>query len=215
MNPTNLADTQERFSQQLRRGTTTDHRSAEHSSTMTDLIKGELPLEGFVHMQAQVAYVYAALEEAADRLRDDPIAGAFIDERLRRTPSMSRDLDLLGGSVVASIEPSAATRTYCDRITSIASDWSPGLVAHHYTRYLGDLSGGQHICRVVERTYGIDRTSGSSFFHFADIDDVDEYKAGYRSLLDAMPLSAEERVRFVEEVSTAYAMSTDLFLALD
>ncbi len=221
MNPTNVADHQsvvdpssDRFSLQLRRGTTSDHSNAEHSSAMTDLIKGELPIDGFVQMQAQVAYVYEALEDAADSLREDPIAGPFIDDRLRRTPSIRRDLEHLGSEDVRAIEPNSATRRYCDQIKAIAAEWSPGLIAHHYTRYLGDLSGGQHICRVVERTYGIDRTSGSSFFHFLDIEDADQFKKDYRSLLDAMPLSPEEREMFIAEVSTAYAMSTDLFLSL-
>ncbi|HTO01186.1 MAG TPA: biliverdin-producing heme oxygenase [Microthrixaceae bacterium] len=222
MNPITIADQAapevepaERFSLQLRKATTSDHRSAEHSSAMTDLIRGELPLDGFVRMQAQVAFVYDALESAADRLVDDPIAGPFVDERLRRLPSLRRDLEVLGGTEVAVIEPTAATKRYCDRITSIADDWSAGLVAHHYTRYLGDLSGGQHIRGVVERVYGIDADSGSSFFHFADLDDADVFKGNYRKLLDGMPLTPEEQLRFVEEVSTAYSLSTEMFISLD
>ncbi|MGB3410428.1 MAG: biliverdin-producing heme oxygenase [Microthrixaceae bacterium] len=222
MNSTNIADhlsvvdpSSQPFSSQIRRGTTSAHSNAEHSSAMTDLIKGELPIDGFVRMQTQVAFVYQALEDAADALKEDPIAGPFIDDRLRRTPSLRRDLELLGAGDIAAVEPNPSTQRYCEQITAAAAKWSPGLIAHHYTRYLGDLSGGQHICRVVERTYGIDRTSGSSFFHFVDIEDADDFKKGYRTLLDAMPLNPEEREMFIAEVSTAYAMSTELFLDLD
>ncbi len=210
-----VEDSPGRFSLQLRRGTATDHSGAEHSSTMADLVSGELPLDGFVRLNAQLAFVYEELEAAADGLKGDPVAGPFVDERLRRTPSLRRDLQLLGATADHPVTPTAATARYCERIRSVAAEWSPGLVAHHYTRYLGDLSGGQHICRVVERTYGIDRESGSSFFHFEDIVDVDEFKNSYRAKLDQMPLTGEERRRFIDEVSLAYELSTDLFLSLD
>lgn len=202
------------FSAQLRSGTTTEHNNAEHSKTMTDLINCELTLEEFVRMQAQHAFVYKALEDAIDSLALDPRVAVFADERLRRSPSMSRDLDTLGTDL-SSVTPTEATSRYVERIGQMAREWPPGVIAHHYTRYLGDLSGGQFICRVVERTYDIDASSGTSFFHFTDIDDISAFKNEYRDKLDSIELSDHERTRFIEEVMAAYALSTDLFFSLD
>lgn len=203
------------FSAQLRGGTTTEHNNAEHSKTMTDLMAGDLSLEQFIAMQVQHGFVYEALENALDAVAHDPIVAPFVDERLRRTPSMRSDLLSLDAASKVQLSPTAATQAYVEHLTDLAQTWPLGVIAHHYTRYLGDLSGGQFICRVVERTYGIDASSGTSFFHFTEIESIPGFKEEYRSKLDALPLGIEDRDRFINEVMKAYEMSTDLFFSLD
>jgi heme oxygenase len=105
--------------------------------------------------------------------------------------------------------PTAATERYVARLHEAGGD-PVTFVAHHYTRYLGDLSGGIHIGRTAERHYGIDPTTGSSFFHFEEIPDPDAFKVGYRQALDAAPWSPQDQQRFVGEVHRAYELNAAL-----
>jgi heme oxygenase len=58
-----------------------------------------------------------------------------------------------------------------------------GLIAHAYTRYFGDLSGGQILKRLLGRTLGL-RPQELSFFEFPEIDDAEEFKQRYRRAID-------------------------------
>lgn len=63
-------------------------------------------------------------------------------------------------------------RTYIVRINTIANSADPSaLLAHSYVRYLGDLSGGQFIRRVVAKAYGLDEASGLGveFYEFKEL----------------------------------------------
>ena len=57
-------------------------------------------------------------------------------------------------------DPHASTppppTAYRARLLEQAAEWAALLVAHHYTRYLGDLSGGQAIGRILDRTFELD-----------------------------------------------------------
>ena len=89
--------------------------------------------------------------------------------------------------------------------------WPGGFVAHHYTRYLGDLSGGQHIGRVVARHYGLTPDHGGRFSRFESISDPSAFKDAYRRSLDAAPWDHDERQEVVEEIRTAYRLNTAVF----
>jgi heme oxygenase len=95
----------------------------------------------------------------------------------------------------------------------VAFDWPAGLVAHHYLRYLGDLSGGQIIRRLVGRAYGLD-TDGVRFYVFDEIPKPKPFKDAYRAALDAVPWDEEEKARVVAEVSLAFRLNRDLFADL-
>jgi hypothetical protein len=53
---------------------------------------------------------------------------------------------------------------------------------HHYTRYLGDLSGGQAIGRILARTFGPENGDGTSFYRFDVV--PKPYEDAYRARLD-------------------------------
>ena len=71
------------------------------------------------------------------------------------------------------------------------------LVAHHYTRYLGDLAGGQVIGRTLEQLYALDG-QGLAFYAFPDIGRPVPYRRDYRERLDALPLSSAEQDEVVD-----------------
>jgi heme oxygenase len=99
---------------------------------------------------------------------------------------------------------------YVDRIEKVGATWPGGFVAHHYTRYLGDLSGGQFIGRLMARRFGFE-TNGIGFYLFQDIADPRAFKEVYRDQLDAAPWDAAEKERVIDEVLLAYRLNTELF----
>ncbi len=178
---------------------------------MSDLMKGEGTRDDYIALVAQHWFIYEALEAAADRMRRDPVASVFITDKLTRLPALESDLEfLIGPDWRDRIAPLPATQRYVDRINAVGSTWPGGFVAHHYTRYLGDLSGGLFIGRIMARRFGFD-TNGIGFYLFAEIADPKAFKDVYRQQLDEAPWDAEEKERVIDEVLVAYRFNTELF----
>jgi len=167
-----------------------------------------------VSLVAQHYFIYAALEAAAEKMKDDADAAAFITPQLTRLPALESDLQfLIGDDWRERIVPLPTTARYVERIDTVAATWSGGFIAHHYTRYLGDLSGGQIIRTLMQRQFGFE-TNGVGFYLFAEIAKPKEFKDTYRSQLDAVDWSEEERERVIDEVMVAYRFNTELFIDL-
>ena len=202
------------FSQALRERTRGGHSESEGASFMGDLMTGKGSRDDYIALVAQHYFIYAALEAAAEKMKDDVDAAAFITPQLTRLPALEADLRfLLGDDWLDQIAPLPTTARYVDRIATVAATWSGGFIAHHYTRYLGDLSGGQIIRTLMQRQFGFE-TNGVGFYLFDQIAKPKEFKDTYREQLDAVSWSAEERERVIDEVMVAYRFNTDLFVDL-
>ncbi|MCT9003005.1 biliverdin-producing heme oxygenase [Microbacterium memoriense] len=202
------------FSTALRERSRTAHSGSEHAGFMDDLIRGKGTREDYVALVAQHWFIYEALEGATDRMKESPIAAPFLSDKLTRLPALEADLAfLIGPNWRERIEPLPTTVRYVDRINEVGATWPGGFVAHHYTRYLGDLSGGQFIGKLMARQFGFD-TNGIGFYVFAEIADPASFKDVYREQLDAAGWDADERERVIDEVLLAYQLNTDLFLDL-
>ena len=202
------------FSQALRERTWASHGDSEGATFMSDLMQGKGSKEDYIALVVQHFFIYEALEAAAAGFAGDPVASAFITPRLTRLPAIAADLEfLIGPDWRAQITPLPTTQRYVERINTVAATWSGGFVAHHYTRYLGDLSGGQHIRRLMQRHFGFD-TNGVGFYFFDEIASPKDFKETYREQLDAVAWSPEERERVIDEVLIAYRFNTELFADL-
>lgn len=199
------------FSQALRERTRTDHGSSEGAAFMQNLMTGKGTRSDYVALVAQHYFIYEALEAAAEAMADDPIARQFISPRLTRLPAIEADLAfLVGTDWHERVAPLSTTARYVARIREVASTWAGGFVAHHYTRYLGDLSGGQIIRTLMQRQFGFE-TNGVGFYLFDEIAKPREFKDTYRRQLDAVDWSDAERERVIAEVALAYRFNTELF----
>jgi heme oxygenase (biliverdin-producing, ferredoxin) len=78
-------------------------------------------------------------------------------------------------------------------------------------RYLGDLSGGQHIARIVRRALALDGGPGTAFYEFPGLGDLDAFKDVYRAALDALPVDDAGAARIVAEARWAFAAHAALF----
>ena len=203
------------FSAALRERTWGGHGDSEGAEFMTDLMKGRGTRDDYIALVAQHYFVYQALESAAARFIDDPEVVPFLSPALTRMPALESDLEfLLGADWRSQIAPLPTAVRYVERIDAIAADgWGGGFVAHHYTRYLGDLSGGQHIGKLMQRHFGFE-TNGIGFYLFNEIADPSEFKTHYRAELDAETWDAAEQERVIDEVLLAYRLNSDLFIDL-
>ena len=203
------------FSAALRERTWGSHGDSEGAAFMTDLMKGRGTRDDYIALVAQHYFVYQALEAAAARFANDPAVIPFLSPALTRMPALEADLEfLLGADWSSQIAPLPTAVRYVDRIDAIAAEgWGGGFVAHHYTRYLGDLSGGQHIGKVMQRHFGFE-TNGIGFYLFDEIANPSEFKSRYRDELDAADWDAAEQERVIGEVLLAYRLNTELFTDL-
>jgi heme oxygenase len=194
------------FHQSVRRSTLEAHQRANHSPFMDALFDGRLAVADYARLVEQYSFVYGALESAGDAMATDPVAGPFVVEGLPRGPRITEDLAFFG---VTDPEPLPATRRYAARIREVA-DRPAGFVAHHYTRYLGDVAGGQAVAALLPRRYGV-TGGGTAFYDFSTLGPVPRFRAHYRALLDAAPWDEDERAGVVDEVRRAYELNIAMF----
>ncbi|MDA4892303.1 biliverdin-producing heme oxygenase [Streptomyces sp. MS2A] len=203
------------FSAALRGGATGSHSRPVHPRVIGWLPSREAAPAGKLSHVAHHYFIYEALEEVGERMRKDPVASVFLSDALTRLPALEADLDfLVGPEWRERIAPLPATARYVERIRQVGATWPGGFVAHHYTRYLGDLSGGLFIGRVMARRFGFE-TNGIGFYLFDAIADPAAFKDVYREQLDAAPWDEAERERVIDEVLLAYRFNTELFEELE
>ncbi|MFC5679552.1 heme oxygenase (biliverdin-producing) [Aeromicrobium endophyticum] len=190
----------------LRSGSQAEHTAAEGSTFMSELLAGRIDAAGYAHFLGLLRRVYEALEGTAAELAADPLASAVIDPAIERLAAIDADLDHWGRVTV----DSPAADAYVARIRESAS-WGGLFVAHHYTRYLGDLSGGQAIGRIIAREFGLVDGVGTAFYAFEHVPKPKLYKDAYRARLDALPLDHAERERVLDEVKTVFSLNGGLF----
>lgn len=204
-----MATTTTLLSEQLREDTRQAHEDAEHSVFMERLLDGSLDVSAFVAFQEQAYLFYSALEDAVDACAGDSRLGSVADRLLDRREVLRQDLRALGGTVDAA--PLPETAAYVTELQRIGRERDvPALVAHHYTRYLGDLAGGQVIGRLMTRHYGVDE-SATAFYRFPHIDKPKRYRDSYRGALDAMELDGGERRRLLLAAREAFAYNSGVF----
>ncbi|OBI85330.1 biliverdin-producing heme oxygenase [Mycobacterium asiaticum] len=189
----------------MKEGSTVEHDAAEQSPFVTELLAGRINRRGYADYLLRLRMIYEALEAAVRSRRDDPLVAAVYDPALERLAAIDADLDFWAPGVAREVD-SPAARSYRDRLTR--ASWGGALVAHHYTRYLGDLSGGQAVGKILDRTFELDG-AGLAFYKFPVR--AKPYKDAYRARLDDLALDAEEIDRAVGEVKVAFNLNQALF----
>ncbi|MBO3739545.1 biliverdin-producing heme oxygenase [Actinoplanes flavus] len=154
---------------------------------------------------------------AADRAGAGSVAelvAGFADPALTRVPSLEADLaHLYGPDWESAITVLDSTRRYAERLREHAATSPTHFIAHHYVRYLGDLSGGQMIGRTLANLYGLGE-AGTSFYRFERIPDPRAYKLAYRARLDALDLTEDQAGVMVAEAQLAFRCNADIFVEL-
>ena len=194
----------------LRQASAEDHRATESRTFITRLTDGSLSLDAYARYLGQLRWVYEALES---RPCGDQ---AVFDARLHRRGAIESDLAALGVPDAPASHPALpATARYAAHLAALAGsadrlDATVRYLAHHYTRYLGDLSGGQAVAALVARHYGAGEHQ-LSFARFPALGPVVDAKRRYREQLNALPLDEAEVDELVSEVRRAFAFNGAIF----
>ncbi|WP_307828174.1 biliverdin-producing heme oxygenase [Nocardioides sp. SYSU D00038] len=195
----------------MRTGSMTEHEAAEHSSFMSELLAGRVAEAGYAAYLLRLRQVYVALEAVGRAHADDPVVAAVHDPALERLAAIEADLEHWAPGADREVDSPAAD-AYRERVEASAA-WGGLYAAHHYTRYLGDLSGGQAIGRILDREFDLEG-AGVAFYEFAEIPKPKPYKDAYRARLDALGLDATAKQRVVDEVRVAFRLNQALFAEL-
>jgi heme oxygenase len=181
---------------------------------MRALLGGSLSPTVYAALLANLRPVYGAMEVGLEAHQDHPAIHPIFHPALHRSEALDGDLAALAGAGWPGDRPlTDPALEYADRIRQ-AADFAPWrLVAHAYTRYLGDLSGGQIIAQIVTEHLG-PHGATTAFYRFPGIPDTARFKEEYRAALDALPLDAAETDEVVAESLAAFDLNARLFEAL-
>ena len=201
---------------QLRHGTQAAHRLAERSFFIRAFLKGLLTKDAYRHLLIALYQIYGALERQLAVHREHPAVQPLFLPELWREQELAHDLTFFAGPDWQKGLPcSPATVAYIARLDELGQTAPRLLAAHAYTRYLGDLSGGQILQKMTRRAFRLTELEGVRFYHFAQIPDLQKFKDLFRARLDALPLSSAEQLQVVAEANHAFTLNRRLFTELE
>lgn len=181
---------------------------------MRSLLKGTLPLSGYLAMLRSLLAIYEALEQGMRRHRLHPLIAPIFDPTLERVAALRSDLAALAGPAWERELPvSPAALRYHDELVR-AGDMRPTiLLAHAWVRYIGDLSGGQILSRVLPKAMPEVRNA-LAFYEFPTVSEPIARAQRWRDALDALPLSLDDEAMIVLEACEAFRRHIVLFAEL-
>ncbi len=130
---------------QLREGTKKSHTMAENTGFVACFLKGVVEKKSYRKLISDLYFVYEAMEEEIERLvnEEHPVIKPIGFKSLFRKETLENDLKFyFGDNWKNEINISHSAKEYVERIREVATKSPELLVGHHYTRYIGDLSGG-------------------------------------------------------------------------
>jgi heme oxygenase len=145
-----------------------------------------------------------------------PVLSKLFFPELDRKHSLESDLSYyFGPNWKDQVVPSAATKEYVARIHQIAAADPELLVAHLYTRYIGDLSGGQILKKIAQNAMNLSDGEGTAFYEFDQIPDEKTFKNNYRQAMDSLPIDETKADLIVDEANDAFGKNMIMFKELE
>lgn len=133
----------------------------------------------------------------------------YFPAELHRKAALEEDLEYFYGSNWrAEIPCPEATQKYVERLHYVGKNQPELLVAHAYTRYLGDLSGGQVLKKIAQKALQLPATGeGLAFFTFDGVSNATKFKQLYRSRMNALEMDLATKKRVLEEAKKAFLLN--------
>eukprot|EP01118_Nematostelium_gracile_P003633 TRINITY_DN14202_c0_g1_i1.p1 TRINITY_DN14202_c0_g1~~TRINITY_DN14202_c0_g1_i1.p1 ORF type:complete len:212 (-),score=52.46 TRINITY_DN14202_c0_g1_i1:80-715(-) len=196
----------------LKEGTLEEHQKTERHPFISRF-RRELTVPQYRRMLGNFFFIYTALEEGLEKNKDHHVARMVYFPELHRLPKLSEDLEFYYGlDWQNQISMSPGTEVYVKRIQELSKTQPELLVAHSYTRYLGDLSGGQILKRMIIRTLQLEDEG----HHFYDFDGIhaSSFKNVYRERVDQI-VDQDIIQSIVDEAKAAFIMNAVVFNDLE
>ena len=199
------------LAKQLKEGTKESHSAAENTKFVASFLRGALNLTEYRKLITNFYYVYDTMEQRI-RETEDPMVQAVRSEALERKEGIERDLEYYYGADWKEKQiPSDACNKYCHRINEIAEESPYLLVAHHYTRYIGDLSGGKILKEITARVLNPPEGKGLDFYEFPSIPNAKMFKQNYRAILDNLGTDTSQENALITEANYAFRLNMYMF----
>ena len=199
------------FSADLKEGTKESHSAAENTKFVASFLRGVVDYEEYRKLLTNFYYVYDTMEQRI-RESEDPMVQAVRSESLERKEGIERDLEYYYGADWKEKQiPSDACNKYCHRINEVAEENPFLLVAHHYTRYIGDLSGGKILKEITARVLKPPVGKGLDFYEFPSIPDAKLFKQNYRAVLDNLGTTVPQENALIAEANYAFELNMNMF----
>jgi heme oxygenase (biliverdin-producing, ferredoxin) len=211
MDPTAPADTPDMYDAhpaglvaRLRDRTRDLHREAERSGILRELLHRRASRAGYALLLRNLHPVYAAMEGALILHRGAP-GVRRIPHGLGRMHAIESDLRALAGEDWETTLPLLkAAAGYAVQIVTSVQRLPGTLIAHAYVRYLGDLSGGQVLKRLLAEAPGL-AADELSFYDFGGEVGTASRTAAYLGAIDAAGRELQPRLEeIVEESAEAF-----------
>ena len=200
----------------LRVGTQQAHTNSENVGFMKCFIKGVVDKNCFIQLLSNFYFVYSELEAAIEKHKQHPVISLIYFPELNRQSSLKQDMLFYHGNQwQETIKPSPATQAYIARIQQISNHEPALLLAHSYTRYLGDLSGGQMLQKIAQSALKLSGYTGTSFYNFEQIPDKQAFKEKYRQALDKLPIDDTTVDKIVAEANHAFKLNMQILQELE
>ena len=199
------------LAKELKTGTKRSHTAAENTKFVGSFLRGVVSEQNYRELIKDFYFVYSALEEEMERLKHDKYLRFIYFTELNRLSFLKWDLRYYyGPNWMMEVKPSEACIQYVERIHEVADKDPYLLVGHHYTRYLGDLSGGQILKGIAAKALDLPVGEGLNFYEF-DIEDKKAFKQKYRDALDNLPLGEGDVNAIVTEANYAFRLNMYMF----
>ncbi|MGD1910502.1 MAG: heme oxygenase (biliverdin-producing) [Rivularia sp. (in: cyanobacteria)] len=200
----------------LRSGTQQSHAATENIGFMKCFVKGVVDRNCFAKFLSNLYFVYSELEAALESHKNHPCLRVLYFPELNRKANLEKDLEFYYGSDWQNqIKPLAAAENYISRIREVSAKEPELLIAHAYTRYMGDLSGGQMLQTVVQSTLNLEGYQGTSFYNFEQIPDKTAFKNKYRQALDTVAVNDTTADKIVAEANHSFHFNMQIAKELE
>ena len=200
----------------LRVGTQQAHTDSENLGFMKCFVKGVVDRDCFIQLLRNFYFVYSELETAIEKHKQHPVINLIYFPELNRQSSLEQDmLFYYGNQWQKRITPSPAAQAYIARIQQISTHEPALLLAHSYTRYLGDLSGGQMLQKIAQSALKLSGHEGTSFYNFQQIPDKQAFKEKYRQALDKLSIDDKTTDKIVAEANHAFKLNMQILKELE
>lgn len=190
------------------------HHEAETTGVIRHLLRGNASRDGYIMLMRNVLPAYRALESGLAQHRDHPMLSELAAFDFDRAGATENDLRALCGGDDHRVPLLPEGEAYAARIVEAAQGDGARLIAHAYTRYLGDLSGGQILRRLLKKSLGLQENE-LSFYDFPRFHDLAALKTDYRDAIDRAGARVSDGDAIVAEGARAFQLNIDVSCAVD
>lgn len=185
------------------------------------------PKDLYMRFLQSLYLIYGALEhelESPTVAPSFPLHEILFKEQLFRRSALERDLTYyLGPGWKSKLTSTKATDNYIARIKEVGRKNPDLLLAHHSTRYIGDLQSCDKSRARTRRLFGLpfhpqggdgELNSGVAFHVFEGIEDKQKFLDEYFQKIRAFDLPPEVNRKIAREAKVVYQLNLSLYWEL-